>query len=192
MGRGLKPGMDWQACRSQWEAGLSSKRLCKLYPVTRQAIDQMATKEGWNRSKVIPNKLPAVAGFDDMLANTTASPETIAIILHSFECGNSQNVVAAISGFSHTTIANWRREYPEFDSAVRKAQGQHASDLVNHIKSASPRDWRAADRLLQVHELTKAEHLPQGQNPGDTKVNVVININRPAIDGDTATVIEHE
>ena len=192
MGRGLKPGMDWKACRAQWEAGLSSKRLCKLYPVSRQAIDQMANKEGWNRSKVIPNKLPALAGFDTLLANTKATPETLTLIMDSFAAGNSQNVVAAIAGLAHQTIANWRSNYPEFDAAVRKAQGQHASDLVNHIKGAAPRDWRAADRLLQVHELTKSEHLPQGQNPGDTKVNVVININRPPIEGDTAMVIDHE
>lgn len=182
--------MDWAGCRDQWEAGLSAHKLCKLYPISRQAIDQRAKSEGWVKHDRIVNTLPAVTGFYELIASTTATPEAIALILKSYEDGNSQNVVAAMAGFSHTTLANWRRDHAEFDKAVRKAQAKHASSLINNIKRASDRDWRAADRLLQVNELTKAEHQPSGADQGKPAINVVININRPAIEGDR--VIEHE
>ena len=195
MGRKLKVGMDWEKCRAQWESGLSSKRLCKLYPISRQAIDQMVHKEGWTRDKLLPKHLPIPGGLNDLLTNTSATPEAIAVILESFQQGNSQNVTAAIAGFTHQTLANWRSKYPDFEAAVKKAQASHAARMVNHMTAAAPRDWRAADRLLQVHEMTKADHLPQGADTGQAKVNVVININRPAIEGqpgDNAQVIEHE
>lgn len=190
MGRKVKEGMDWQSCRGQWEAGQSSKKLCKLYPISRQAIDQMASKEGWTRVNRPKFNLPVITHFNAMLENTKASPQLIEIILKSFYDGNSQNVTAAISGITHQTLSNWRSNYPEFDSAVKKAQAQYAASMVGHMTRAAPRDWRAADRLLQVHELTKAEHLPQGHDQGKGAVNVVININRPPIE--EARVIEHE
>mgnify|MGYP001609401815 FL=1 len=191
--------MDWEACQAQWEAGLSSKRLAKLYPVTRQAIDAMADKGEWQRATKgairAVSKLPVPAGLETMLEHIQSTPETIGLILKSFELGNSQNAVAAMNELSSATLSGWRKDYPAFERAVRKAQSKHTGLMVNKIRGASSRDWRAADRLLQVHELTRSEHLPQGVATGKGQVNVVININRPAIEGqpgDNAKVIEHE
>ena len=193
MGRKPKDGMDWAKCQAQWEAGYTSGRLSKSYPVSRQAIDIMARNSGWQRrNQTAPGKLPIAIGFEGLINDTKATPEILGVILESFKSGASQNVAAAASGISHQTISNWVSNYPDFGRAVKLAQAEFIQARRADIIRASPRDWRAADRLLSVHEMTKADH---GQAQGQGQVNVVININRPAIEGqpgDDARIINNE
>ena len=183
--------IDWNKCRKLYERGLSPSKLAKRFPeVSRQAIDQMAQRHDWIKPEqsIVAYDLQ-FPGLIDSVKYTDARAK---LILDALRNGASKLVASGLAKISHQTIANWMEKDTAFAAAVIQAQAQHVNDMKGHIVAAAPDDWKAADRLLQTHELTRAEHGNAGQ--GQSQVNVVININRPPIEqpGDSAKVIDHE
>ena len=49
----------------------------------------------------------------------------------------------------HSTVARWRKELPEFDSAILAAEAEFIDSQVANIRTAAKTSWQAAAWLLE-------------------------------------------
>lgn len=177
-----KPGIDWPEIEVRYRAGESAYALGKCYDVSKQAIHKRARKEGWSQpakvTKAATNGWLTMDNWSTDLASRDAySPESAATILENIKQGATFKLAAAAIGIHADTLTDWRKASPNFWRAIEKAQATFALRHVGNIAKAGDKgDWRASDRLLQSHPMTK-EDFQDKQSGG---VSITFNINRAA------------
>jgi hypothetical protein len=192
-----KPGVDWNAIRTDFAAGLSTRECAKRtlardgVPITHRAIQKRGAKEGWDAKSAIvaaTARLPSIVAQAAGAATTTTRTEPAArAILESLQKGLPYRTAASLAGISERTLTNWRETDAEFaELCERSIETWHAS-MVGHVDAAAPRDWKAAQWRLQSHAKTKGDY---AEKSGGTNIQVNLNIGR-AEDAPVVTV-EHK
>lgn len=183
-----KPGADWvqieQEYRHKVVPGLMSlNALAKQHPVSRQAISQVAKREGWPE---LPGKLQPLAKVaTDVVASDTGkqaklgskdTPGARSEILEALRNGATRKVAALAGGISPDTLTRWCDKDQDFAADVAIAEGQMVAQQLKNIKDAGDRgDWRASDRLVSTHHLTREEF---GRQAGGGNVSINFSFSR--------------
>lgn len=187
-----KPGVDWPEIERRYRSGETTTALAAEYPVSRQAIDKRARKEGWALGQPSGASLATVATFaGDMLPNDRyglRTPENAALALDAAALGMPITGIAARLGMTAPALKAWRDAEPEFSAAIMEAYSRHASRHLNNVGSASDRgDARAAQWLLERNPVTREAFAGRDAQGGPT---LVVNINVPRSIEDLRNVVD--
>ena len=180
MANNQNPGVNWIAMKAEWEGGKTSYRLSQEYPVTRQAIDKRAKKEGWSRDagNQQPGGWLAVAEQTNIIdePRVGATPEKLAGILEALSAGGTQEIACRANGISPDTFRRWCERDKALAHAVDAAKSQRALKRIGNIEKAGDRgDWKASAYLLERDEQTKGSF---GGHTGSGGITIVLNIPR--------------
>src|SRR6185369_10263704 len=185
----VKPGVDWDLIKADFDAGASIRECVRLQcargvNITKRAIEKRRDKEGWDKASAAYNaatKLPSVIAQATGLATTNIrTAERAGAILQSFQSGLPQKTAARLASIAESTLIDWRKEDPAFDDQCDAAQEQWHASMIGHVEAAAPRDWKAAQWRLQTHNKTKGEYAEK--NSGGPSINVMVNIQRDSPD----------
>lgn len=184
---GKKSTFSWNVIKVEWESGQSSTALSKKYPVTRQAIDRKAQREGWQRTTfpiVVDGTLLDKAKRLDLVTVgrgdlVKRSPENIAKFLQLIQQGSSQKLAAQAVGFHETSIPRLKKEYPEFNEAVGQVRAQFLAKHIAILDRAGERDWKASYKILETAPETRNEF---GKGKGTDPVEFTFSFERAPYD----------
>lgn len=107
-------------------------------------------------------------------------PEAIDTVLNAIRFGLPVYAAAAYAGITEPTLANWRRQHPDFDEQVKQARAECSLYYLQQIHRAAKRDVRAAIWLL---EHTVPEFAQPAKASIDGKIEVRVTYVNRAIDG---------
>lgn len=174
-----KAGVDWTAIELAWCSGQTSYALAKQWGLSKQSVDEMAQRNGWQRGgpveesgerkgwlAVVERTFKAPAGAKD-------SPQIRAKILEHLSEGLPMRTASNLVGISEDTLARWRDADADFAALIEDSQAQFVRSRVNNITSAGDRgDWRADSFLLERHRASRGDFSPPaGQGTGGLTVN---------------------
>lgn len=178
-----QPGVDWNDVRSRWECGDSSHQISKDYPITRQAIDKRAKKEGWKRGvanvTLSRDQRRAAATLNNDSARPVLrgkrTPENARRAVELRKLGMTQEEIAKALGMSPSNLSQWLNSDESFLTTFHDSYTDFKERHLRVFEEAAARgDWRASDRRLQI-----AEPATYGGGTGEKGgVTVVLNINR--------------
>ena len=78
------------------------------------------------------------------------TPETVARIVEALEQGATYEAAAAHAGISYETFNAWRKGFPEFPEAVKKAEAKAELHWLEQIETAAAEGaWQAAAWRLE-------------------------------------------
>lgn len=203
--------VDWADIERRWRAGEGSTPIAKSLPempngrkLTRQAIDDRAERENWQRGVPV-EAIAKVRGLASMQALERAAnlrrkdpqasiphdvavqlgwgkktPETIALIVHDIELGLSETTASKHAGIDETTLANWKRDDSELSALIEQAKATFRRKTFEQIGKAGERgDWKATaflgERSVHTRDDLKA---PEAVGKGGVNIQVVLNIPR--------------
>ncbi|MDX2287493.1 MAG: hypothetical protein NW217_01545 [Hyphomicrobiaceae bacterium] len=83
---------------------------------------------------------------------------------------------ARLADISFTTVGKWRQIDPAFQDRERDAILDGCASLEDEIRKAAIKDWRAADRLLQVRDPERWAPKKEG---ADVSVSVNLSSTNP-------------
>ncbi len=89
-----------------------------------------------------------------------ATQETLRIILDAISSGLTQRDAAALAGISEDTLSLWKRN-SDFSEQIRGKEIEYKQSLLQSIKEAGKKDWRASGWLLE--RKFKDEFSPQSK-----------------------------
>lgn len=147
-------------------------------------ISKRCKKENW-RALTKDNKHPGFKRLD--------YPETRMGILDALTLGATYKLAAESNGIKPLTLADWRKNDPDFDMACRRAHSAVAAKAISKIVSASDNgDLGASKFIVERHPESKHDY-GVAQPQGGTMPTIVINIPRdeselPAVN----RTIEHD
>ena len=134
----------WDLVRARWEAGESSRSLGLVdeFP-SRQAIDQRANKEGWQK-QIAPDQVLAVATPEEWAQ--LDDRQKVAINAFALGCKTFKDA-ATRAGVSDTTLGRWREDVA-FRRMCEAARLSKRDAYVANIEQHGIKDWRAHAYLL--------------------------------------------
>ena len=153
---------DWDSIRVRYARGESSRQISKSLngKPSRQGIMRRVKKENWLRAddalldlarSLSICKVSDISGF----GNDKRSAPVIATIFAAILVGASEELAARAAGICPRTFYNWKKKYPDFAHTIEILKARKAVSWIAKIDGA--KDWRAADRLLQVAHETRDE-----------------------------------
>ena len=77
-----------------------------------------------------------------------ATQETLRIIFDAILSGLTQRDAAALAGISEDTLSLWKKD-SDFSEQIRGKEIQYKQSLLQGIKEAGKKDWRADAWLLE-------------------------------------------
>lgn len=82
-------------------------------------------------------------------APTKRTPEAVSRILKALKLGVSLEQAATYGGISYDTLNEWRKAFPDFSEACKKARAQMEVDSLRVISAAGRRSWQAKAWMLE-------------------------------------------
>ncbi len=182
--------IDWDQVRLRFEAGQTPYAISQDLGgrPSKQGIAKRAHKEGWTRREnalSIAEQLPIVERARALTGPTKCTAERIAFVLELVGKGSPIKLAASAAGISDKTLKRWMADDPQLEEQVRQARAGKLSEWISHIDRHSERDWKAADRLLQVSP--DAGDFNQVNTGG---ITIVLNIDRESERPESHTVID--
>ena len=171
---------DWPYIRLRYESGETAYTISKRMggKPSKQAIMKRAAKEGWEQGQAspeLPARLPIVAAALNV-ESRKLTDEVLQIILGMVANGSPEGIAAQAAGIHPTTLIDWKKQDPRLKDAIHRARAGKLSEWIARIDSASQKDWKAAQALLQAAPETRDQF---GKTDGKgSKLEIVININR--------------
>lgn len=175
-----KNQVDWHYIRLRYESGDSAYMIAKALGgrPTKQGIENRAKREGWQRQTntvSIARNLPIVQrALELSQQNSKATAERIGFALDLISRGSTEALAATAAGVTPETWSRWKREDKQLAEQVRQCRAGKVAEWISRIDTASARDWKAAQALLQA--APEAEGF-QGSH-GGSGITVVLNIDR--------------
>lgn len=149
-----------------------------------------------------PGERPQIPIFPH--ANTSKfTQERVDIILEALSRGNYRTVACSLADVADNTFWRWMNRgeaegegpHYEFLLAVLKAEAQSESDIVGHVVSAVPDDWRAGIEILQRRHPDRWSKRTQNEvsGPGGGPVELrVVYEDEEVQDVDPDDIVEAE
>ena len=181
--------IPWNDIKDRFIKGESATTIAKDYPVSRQAIQKRAKKEGWEkdgwleRAQQTPTA-KAVAKPKTQSARVIASlgkrtPENAAELCRLIERGVPHTVAAEAVGMHRDTLKAWRDDDPEINAMVVAARYQTIARKIERIDEAGQRgDWKADSWYLERAPETRGE-FGSSKTKGFDGVTVIPNVADP-------------
>lgn len=82
-------------------------------------------------------------------SNSKRTPKMLSAICELISNGLSVNHAAQRLHVHHSTVAHWRREFPDFDAAILAAEAAFIDSQIANIREAGKRNWQASAWLLE-------------------------------------------
>jgi hypothetical protein len=82
-------------------------------------------------------------------APTKRNPEVIGRILKALKVGVTLEQAATYGGISYDTLNEWRKAFPDFAEACKKARATMEVDSLRVISAAGRRSWQARAWMLE-------------------------------------------
>lgn len=179
---------DWPYIRMRYEAGETAYTISQMMggKPSKQAIAKRAAKEGWEQSEssslAVARQLPSVKRALGV-TQSKRTPETVAAIAELLSEGATLEIAARSCGVHPETLSDWRRDDPQLRLFLDRARAGSLAEceLVIH-EAARKGDWKAAMAKLGSAPETR-EHY--GKHEQGSRLEVVINIDRPPVEGVT-------
>ena len=187
------PKYNWDHIRLRYESGETAYGISQDLngKPSKQAIMKQAEKGAWTKPDKevlqVTEHLPSVRRAF-LHTNSKRTPETIEIICDMLRQGTTLAIAAQTAGIHPETLSTWRKTDPGLRNLFDRSRASSLATSEQVIYNAQFKDWKAADRRLQVAPETRDQYGKQSQ---DSKLEVVININR-AQGNDTAATIDGE
>jgi len=177
----VKLPIDWSLVRMKYEAGDSAYKIAQDLGgrPTKQGISRRAKAEAWarhNNPLVIARELPIVKRAQLLTGPSKCTAERVAFILELVGKGSNVKLACSAAGIGEKTLKRWCNDDQQLSEQLRQARAGKLAEYVSHIDAAASRDWKAADRLLQV--APEAEDYSQQQVGG---ITIVLNIDRDEV-----------
>ncbi len=181
------PRAAWDVIRDRFEDGETAYALAREFPITRQAIEKRARREGWLRpsgrwdeaARATPTALriadPRTPEDRMIAAHGRRTPEIAVAILNRVEAGASESLAARALGLDPATLRKWKSEDPEFELLLMSARHDCLAAKVRRIHAAGERDWRADAWALERAPETREEFGNSLPGAGGA-VEVIINV----------------
>lgn len=185
----MNSATDWGKIKVRLENGESANAIAKEWPISRQAIEKRAKKEGWgkyakNEGKAQPINWLQVANATEIAGTRIQgseigkrSPENIAAILSKIYEGAPEKVAAQAQGIHPTTLSDWKKKDPVLANVIEMAKSSKVIARIDRIEESSKTDWKAASYLLEHDPDSKAE-FNKAANSVPPNLNLLINIER--------------
>ena len=181
--------IPWNEIRDRFIKGESATAIARDYPVSRQAIQKRAKKEGWEQDGWLAQAqqtptAKAVAKPETNSAKIIASlgkrtPENAAELCRLIERGVPHTVAAEAVGMHRDTLKTWRDEDPEVDAMVLAARNRSIARKIERVDEAGERgDWKADSWFLERAPETRAE-FGGSKTQGFDGVTVILNVADP-------------
>jgi hypothetical protein len=181
--------IPWNEIRDRFIKGESATAIAKDYPVSRQAIQKRAKKEGWEkdgwleRAKETPTAKavakPKTNREKVIVSLGKRTPENAAEICRLIERGVPHTVAAEAVGMHRDTLRAWRNDDPDIDAMVHAARKRSIARKIERIDEAGERgDWKADAWHLERAPETRAEF--GGSKTHDVGgITVILNVADP-------------
>lgn len=181
--------LPWNEIKNRYCKGESANAIAKDYPVSRQAIQKRAKKEGWSSDGWLEaaKRTPTAKAVEKPETRRESiiaklgkrTPETAAELCRLIERGVPHTVAAEAVGMHRDTLRAWRDDDPEFDGLIAAARMRAVSRKIERIDEAGQRgDWKADSWFLERAPETRGE-FGGGAAGGITGINVILNIPDP-------------
>ena len=177
-----KSKVDWDTARLIYETDCtrSPKQIGEQVGCSRQAVEKQAKKNDWVRAtdenlKVAENMAVAQPVKGSLLGKR--SPENIAQALNIIALSRNESLACQAIGIDGSTWIRWKKEDPDLARQCRAMRARKVVSWIETMDRSAERDWKAADRLLQIAEETK-EQFGESRDSGPT---IVLNIQRDEV-----------
>ncbi len=77
------------------------------------------------------------------------TPERVQIITEALADGLTQKEASMLAGIDEDTLCNWKRNNSDFSDKVAKSAIEYKQKLMNTIRKAGEKDWKACAWLLE-------------------------------------------
>ncbi len=77
------------------------------------------------------------------------TPERVAIITEALSNGLTQKEASLLAGINEDTLCNWKRSNSDFSDKVAKSVIEYKQTLMETIRKAGAKDWKACAWLLE-------------------------------------------
>lgn len=77
------------------------------------------------------------------------TPERVQIITEALADGLTQKEASMLAGIDEDTLCNWKRNNSDFSDKVAKSTIEYKQRLMNTIRKAGEKDWKACAWLLE-------------------------------------------
>jgi hypothetical protein len=140
---------------------------------TPQAVSKKA--KGWN--KATDHSLEVAKQLDITRpvpgsALGKRSPENVAQLINAMALLRNEELACAAIGINAATLYRWKQEDPELARQVQAARARKVAGWVQAIDNATSKDWKAANKLLQVAPETKEVWTEQRNNTIEVRLNI--------------------
>jgi len=141
---------------------------------TKQAIQDKANKEDWQKPDTTLNNLPMLAAAFD-IDSTKLTDELLNTVLGLIAEGSTIELACGVVGISPDTWHRWGREDSRLKTMTQRCRAGKVVSWMSTVDRAKQADWKAATWLLQNSPDTRKQFGPQAH---DNKLEVTINIDR--------------
>lgn len=180
MGKKLSDSeLAWARTQFETDCTVTHEYLANHLGVSRQAI----SKHAKNWTKATDNALEVAQQLN--IARPVQgsqlgkrSPENIAKLINALELCRNEKIACDVVGIDVSTLHRWKQEDPELAKIVQAARARRVVSWIEAIDRAANKDWKAANRLLQVAPETRDVFGEQH----DTGPRIVLNIHRDSVD----------
>ena len=165
---------DWELIKRFYLSGKTAYAIGQMDGMpTKQAVMKHIDSENWKLcpAKVIERLPKGVQG-------------EFAVVLDNIEAGANFKTAAMAAGITDRTLRKWRKD-PIVQVEIERVQAKHVVKQIKRIDAAGDRDWKAADRLLQVNPISKSQFNNIDKGSGLT---IVLNIKRDEIEIDGVVI----
>ena len=183
-----KPGVDWAACQADFAAGQSFGWLSKRHGVSRQAVSQRATREGWSRtpdgaayaaSKTAKRIYgPTTSADHRLVAQGGRSALAAQRVLDALRLGAPRSTAAKLIGVTPTALRNWADDDATFERAMAAAEADFSLRIVGNLSAAADRgDVGASKFLAERHPAMAGEFgpkVPEGGGGAGISISLVL------------------
>lgn len=167
--------IDWPRIRALFELGSTAYQISKLPGMpSKQAIQNKANKEEWQRQEEGKRILPIVAKALT-IDSYKLTDEVLETVLGLIAEGSTIELACSASGIHHETWRKWCLKDERLRDATTRARAGKVSAWLSTVDRATDKDWKAATWLMQNSPDTRQTF---GQQHHDNKLEVVINIDR--------------
>ena len=77
------------------------------------------------------------------------TPERVQIITEALADGLTQKEASMLAGIDEDTLCNWKRNNSDFSDKIALSAIEYKRRLMNSIREAGRRDWKASAWLLE-------------------------------------------
>ncbi|PWS37783.1 hypothetical protein DFH01_00225 [Falsiroseomonas bella] len=184
-----RPDVDWETARREYECGLSLTAIGRRHKISREAVRKRVRKEGWERTPdadalaltdTARRLSQPATGTDHRMVNggggSKRSMTNAQRLLDMLACGATVTLAAKRLGMAPLSVRRWLEQDEQLAAMVEQAQAEFASGLVDNIRDAGKRDWRASFALLEKMPVSRDEfgEQPNIGGPGEISIAVVL------------------